>query len=152
MINCIWGLKQLWLQVNCHALFHLHGIQWAVRNRLRLKNSKWKYMSPAGFREIVYTCSPMAKQLCHGTSKYLLVSCLNFPYYLSPNPLTTSLPQLRQLREYPYRLLTIAIITSFRTFSKSSINIASIKSHFRRNATKAGNIYILYIVINIKHT
>ena len=32
-----------------HAWFHLHGIHWAVRNRLGLKNSKWKYMSPVGF-------------------------------------------------------------------------------------------------------
>ena len=47
MINCIWGLKQLWLQVNGHAWFHLHEVHWAVRNRLGLKNSKWKYI--AGF-------------------------------------------------------------------------------------------------------
>ena len=49
MINCIFGLKQLWLQVNGHAWFYLHEIHWAVRNRLGLKNSKWKYMSLAGF-------------------------------------------------------------------------------------------------------
>ena len=48
MINCIWGLKQLWLQVNGHAWFHLHEIHWTVRNRLGLKNSKWKYMPPVG--------------------------------------------------------------------------------------------------------
>ena len=32
MINRIWGLKQLWLQVNGHAWFHLHGIHLPVRN------------------------------------------------------------------------------------------------------------------------
>ena len=52
MINCIGGLKQLWLKVNGHAWFHLHEIHWAVRNRLGLKNSKWKYMSLAGFEPI----------------------------------------------------------------------------------------------------
>ena len=30
MINRIWGLKQLWLQVNGHAWFYLHEILWAV--------------------------------------------------------------------------------------------------------------------------
>ena len=49
MINRIWGLKQLWLQVNGHAWFHLHGHRWAVRNGEWTKNSKLKYMSPAGF-------------------------------------------------------------------------------------------------------
>ena len=48
--HCIWGLKQLWLQVNGHAWFHLHGIHLPVRNGVEgAKNSKWKYMSPAGF-------------------------------------------------------------------------------------------------------
>ena len=28
MINRIWSLKQLWLQVNGHAWFHLHGLRW----------------------------------------------------------------------------------------------------------------------------
>ena len=48
MINRIWSLKQLWILhvlVNGHHWFHLHGIHWAVRNRLRLKNSKWRYVS-----------------------------------------------------------------------------------------------------------
>ena len=50
MINRIWGLKQLWLQVNGHAWFHLHGIHLPVRNDAEgVKNSKWKYSSPAGF-------------------------------------------------------------------------------------------------------
>ena len=49
MINHIWGLKQLWLQVNGHAWFHLQRLRWPVRNREGAKNSKWKYMSPAGF-------------------------------------------------------------------------------------------------------
>ena len=50
MINHILGLKQLWLQVNGHAWFHLHGIHLPVRNGAEgAKNSKWKYMSPAGF-------------------------------------------------------------------------------------------------------
>ena len=40
MINCIWGLKQLWLQVNCHAWFHLHGLRWPVRNGEGAKHSK----------------------------------------------------------------------------------------------------------------
>ena len=49
MINHIWSLKQLWLQVNGHAWFHLQRLRWPVRNREGAKNSKWKYMSPAGF-------------------------------------------------------------------------------------------------------
>ena len=49
MINHIWGLKQLWLQVNGHAWFHLQRLRWPVRNGEKAKNSKWKYMSPAGF-------------------------------------------------------------------------------------------------------
>ena len=50
MINRIWGIKQLWLQVNGHAWFHLHGIHLPVRNGAEgAKNSKWKYLSPAGF-------------------------------------------------------------------------------------------------------
>ena len=50
MINHILGLKQLWLQVNGHAWFHLHGIHLPVRNGAEgAKNSKWKYMSPVGF-------------------------------------------------------------------------------------------------------
>ena len=32
MINHIWGLKQLWLQVNGHAWFHLQRLRWPVRN------------------------------------------------------------------------------------------------------------------------
>ena len=32
MINRTLGLKQLWLQVNGHAWFHLHGIHLPVRN------------------------------------------------------------------------------------------------------------------------
>ena len=32
MINRIWILKQLWLQVNGHAWFHLHWLRWPVRN------------------------------------------------------------------------------------------------------------------------
>ena len=49
MINRIWILKQLWLQVNGHAWFHLHGLSWPVRNGEGAKNSKWKYMFPAGY-------------------------------------------------------------------------------------------------------
>ena len=49
MINRILSLKQLWLQVNGHAWFHLHGLRWPVRNGDGAKNSKWKYMFPAGF-------------------------------------------------------------------------------------------------------
>ena len=49
MINHIWSLKQLWLQVNGHAWFHLQRLRWPVRNGEGVKNSKWKYMSPAGF-------------------------------------------------------------------------------------------------------
>ena len=49
MINRIWCLKQLWLHVKSHAWFHLHGHRWAVRNGEGAENSKWKYMSPAGF-------------------------------------------------------------------------------------------------------
>ena len=49
LINRIWSLKQLWLQLNGHAWFHLHGLRWPVRNGEGAKNSKWKYMFPAGF-------------------------------------------------------------------------------------------------------
>ena len=50
MINHILDLKQLWLQVNGHAWFHLHGIHLPVRKGAEeAKNLKWKYMSPAGF-------------------------------------------------------------------------------------------------------
>ena len=48
-INRIWGLKKLWLQVSGHAWFHLQRLRWPVRNEEGAKNSKWKYMSPAGF-------------------------------------------------------------------------------------------------------
>ena len=41
MINHIWGLKQLWLQVNGHAWFHLQRLRWPVRNGEGAKNSKW---------------------------------------------------------------------------------------------------------------
>ena len=47
MINRIWGLKQLWLQVNDHAWFHLQWLRWPVRNGKGAKSSKWKHMSPA---------------------------------------------------------------------------------------------------------
>ena len=49
MINHIWSLKQLWLQVNGHAWFHLQRLRWPVRNGEGAKYSKWKYMSPGGF-------------------------------------------------------------------------------------------------------
>ena len=49
LINHIWGLKQLWLQVNGHAWFHLQRLRWPVRNGEGAKKSKWKYMSLAGF-------------------------------------------------------------------------------------------------------
>ena len=49
MINRILGLKQLWLQLNGYAWFHLYGLRWPVRNGEGAKNSKWKYMVPAGF-------------------------------------------------------------------------------------------------------
>ena len=45
MINHIWGLKQLWLQVNGHAWFHLQRLRWPIRNGEGAKNSKWKYVS-----------------------------------------------------------------------------------------------------------
>ena len=45
MINRTWSLKQLLLQVNGHAWFHLHGLRWPVRNGEGAKNSKWKYVS-----------------------------------------------------------------------------------------------------------
>ena len=63
MINCIWGLKQLWLQVNGHAWFHLHEIHWAVRNRMGLKNSKWKYVSLAGFEPTHSAPRPVIQHL-----------------------------------------------------------------------------------------
>ena len=47
MINRIWGLKQLWLQMN--GRFHLHGLYWTFRNGEGAKNSKLKYMFHAGF-------------------------------------------------------------------------------------------------------
>ena len=46
MINHIWGLEQLWLQVNGHAWFHLQRLCWPVLNGEGAKNSKWNYMSP----------------------------------------------------------------------------------------------------------
>ena len=50
MINRVWGLKQLWLQVNGHAWFYLHGIHLPVRKAAEgPKNSKWKYLPAAGF-------------------------------------------------------------------------------------------------------
>ena len=42
MINRIWILKQLWLQVNGHAWFHLHGLRWPVRNGEGAKKFKMK--------------------------------------------------------------------------------------------------------------
>ena len=44
MINRIWCLKQLWLQVNGHAWFHLQQPRWHVLNGEGAKYSKWKYM------------------------------------------------------------------------------------------------------------
>ena len=52
MINRIWGLKQLWLQVNGHASFHLHGLCWPVLNGEGAKNSKWKYWGWFNFRGV----------------------------------------------------------------------------------------------------
>ena len=49
MINRIWILKQLWLQVNGHAWFHLQRLRWPVRNGEGAKNPKWKHLSPGGF-------------------------------------------------------------------------------------------------------
>ena len=49
MINRIWGLHQLWLQMNGHGWFHLHVLRWAIRKGEGANNSKWKYMSPTGF-------------------------------------------------------------------------------------------------------
>ena len=45
MINRIWSLKPLWLQVNGHAWFHLHELRWPVRNGEGAKNSKWKFFN-----------------------------------------------------------------------------------------------------------
>ena len=42
MINRIWGLKQLWLQVDGPVGFHLHGLHWAVQKGEGRKNSKTK--------------------------------------------------------------------------------------------------------------
>ena len=64
MINHIWDLKQLWLQVNGHAWFHLQRLRWPVRNGEEAKNSKWKYMSPAGFE-------PTPRQSTTGKSQRL---------------------------------------------------------------------------------
>ena len=50
MINRILGQNQLWLQVNGHDWFQLHGLRWLVRNGEGSKKSKWKYMIPAGFK------------------------------------------------------------------------------------------------------
>ena len=50
MMNRIWGLKQLWQQVNGHASFNLHGQRWDDQNGEGARNSKWKYMFPAGFQ------------------------------------------------------------------------------------------------------
>ena len=47
MINHIGDLKQLYLQVNGHAWFHLHEFGYDVRNGEGAKNSKYKYLFPA---------------------------------------------------------------------------------------------------------
>ena len=49
MINRIWGIKQLRLQVNGHAWFHLYGFAELFGTEKKRKKSKLKYMSPVGF-------------------------------------------------------------------------------------------------------
>ena len=46
MINHVWGLRQLWLQVNGHAWFHLQGLRRPVRkdNKRKFQNEN---MSPS---------------------------------------------------------------------------------------------------------
>ena len=51
------------VQVNGDAWFHLHGIHWSVWNRLGLKNSKWKYMSQAGFEPT--PCHAMTSEIAY---------------------------------------------------------------------------------------
>ena len=50
MINHIWGLKQLLLQVKGHAWFHLQWLRWPVRNGEGAKNSKMKIYVSSGIR------------------------------------------------------------------------------------------------------
>ena len=50
MINRIWGLKQRYLRVNGHALFHLHWLHGVVRNGKGAKiQNENIIMSPSGF-------------------------------------------------------------------------------------------------------
>ena len=51
MLQFLWCLTPklaILTGLNGHAWFHLHGFRWPVRNGEGAKNSKWKYMSPAG--------------------------------------------------------------------------------------------------------
>ena len=87
-INRIWGLIQLWLQMNGHAWFHLHGIHLAVWNRLGLKNSKWKYNTwqfNCAKTIFAFSCPPKLRRRAK-----LFVSCcrpyLVHQYTISPFP------------------------------------------------------------------
>ena len=51
MINRIWGLKQLWLQVNGYAWFHVQRLRWPVRNGEGAKKKiKMKIYVSSGIR------------------------------------------------------------------------------------------------------
>ena len=58
MINRTWGLKELWLQVNGHDWFHLHGIHWSVWNQAGIERLKIK----------IYVSSGNEPTPCHTTT------------------------------------------------------------------------------------
>ena len=129
MINRIWGLKQLWLHVNGHVLFHSHGIHWAVRNMLVLKNSKWKYMSRYDSNPHLATQRPVNQRL-RPLSHIALVTMW---IYVLQNSGIKSITPLRDntcQSDYGY----ICIWTDCQTKSKFHISInflASITTFYR---------------------
>ena len=50
MINRIFGLKQLWLQVNGHAWFHLHGITLSCSEQAGIEKFKLQIYVSSGIR------------------------------------------------------------------------------------------------------
>ena len=71
MINYVWGLKQLWLQVNGHAWFHLLGLHRPVRkgNTRKIQNEN---MSPPGIEPAtLWFPAPHLDRLAIQTVDYL---------------------------------------------------------------------------------
>ena len=77
MINRIWGLKQLKLQVNGHAWFHLQRLRWPVGNGEEAKKFKMKIYVSSGIR--THTASPRQESQRLrplGHECLMVVSCL----------------------------------------------------------------------------